>query len=75
MKPIEHFLDLAKSGGNRMASSGEVRARRLADCVLEHVGGLDDNAFAGLIEFIREARLRPMAARSALGGELATAAR
>ncbi len=44
------------------------RARQLAMCVLDNVGGLDDGAFEGLIEFIRESRVRPGAARSAIGG-------
>lgn len=51
---LEHFLTCAKHGYEPTASSGEYHARVLAETVLAHAGYLDDQAFAGLMDFIRK---------------------
>lgn len=53
---LDHFVDLALRGRNSGASSGELRARRLATFVLDNVPSLDDLAIDGLIKFIRGAK-------------------
>ena len=51
---MDHFIRLAKRGKpGTGASGGELRARRLALSVINDLQGLDDEAIAGLIEFIR----------------------
>ena len=65
---LEHFIRLAKSGRHRGCSSGEHSARRLALCVIEHAGGLDDTALEGLCEFVRRAAMYPNLAQDLIGG-------
>lgn len=54
-RAFEHFIRLATKGGHPAASSGEKRCRRLAQCVIDNVGGLDGRAIAGFGQFIIKA--------------------
>jgi hypothetical protein len=66
---MRHFLRLAKRGKpNTGASGGELRARRLALAVLDNIPGLDDDAVAGLVQFIALAKAEPETARSYVDG-------
>ena len=59
----EHFLRLAHHGRHRGASGGEKRARALAKAIVDQVPGLDGQAVAGAIEFMRLAAAKPGTAR------------
>ena len=49
---IARFWSMACGGEDSPhPSSGGLRAHKLAEIVLEHVGGLDDAAFKGFIAF------------------------
>jgi hypothetical protein len=67
MKPIDHFLRLAKRGASPGASGGEKRAFRLAKAVVEDLPGLDNQAVAGFGEFAIIAYSKPMTAGDMLG--------
>jgi hypothetical protein len=59
MKPeLLRFWSMASTGEQSWASSGEVRAYRLAQAVIDNIGGLDDGAAAGFLEFIRLVRIQ-----------------
>jgi hypothetical protein len=64
---LRHFLKLAQRGSHPGASSGEVRAHRLALVVLEHAHGLDGQALDGLCEFARVVSADRRMARQLLG--------
>lgn len=49
---LSHFLDLLEHGNCPGASSGELRARRIALTLVHDLPGLDCLAVAGLCEFI-----------------------
>ncbi len=55
MTTLDHFTTLVRNAKTfgPYASNGEQRALRLADAILADIGGLDDGAYAGLIEFAR----------------------
>lgn len=67
-KSLEHFVRLARSGARPGASSGEYRARVLAEAIIENAPGLDEEAKEGAAEFLRCASLATAAARDAIGG-------
>jgi hypothetical protein len=51
---LYHFLDLVNAGRLRpTASTGEKKAYAIAVALVENVPGLDDQAVAGLAEFVR----------------------
>lgn len=50
---LSHFTELARSGALPHASSGEVKAREIAECLLRNLGGLDDEAQDGVSDFIQ----------------------
>lgn len=50
---LSHFLDLLEHGNCPGASSGELRARRIALTLVRDLPGLDGQAVDGLIEFCR----------------------
>jgi hypothetical protein len=64
---LSHFLKLAQRGQRPRASSGEVRAYRIAQVILEHAHGLDGQAMDGLCEFVRVAGVSYPMARKLLG--------
>lgn len=50
---MDHFIELARRGKpGTGASSGELKARRLALAVLNDIPGLDGSAISGLVKFI-----------------------
>jgi hypothetical protein len=63
---LDRFLELADRGAHRGASGGEKRAAQLAASIVDHVPGLDAQAVAGLIEFVRLAAYAPSTAREVL---------
>lgn len=63
---FQHFLRLALRGRVRGCSSGEVRCRRIARCLLENLPGLDGAAVAGIHRFIDVVEQNPSALRDAL---------
>ena len=50
---IIRFMELARTGNEAYASSGEVRARRIALALLDDISGLDDASINGFIDFVR----------------------
>lgn len=50
---LSHFLDLLHAGNHPGASSGELRARRIAMTLVRDLPGLDAMAIDGLIDFAR----------------------
>lgn len=50
---FEHFIRLARRGKHRGSSGGEKQARRIAEAMLENMGGLDDSAIVGACEFAK----------------------
>lgn len=67
-KAVEHFVQLARRGGGHGASSGEVRARALAEAFLEHAWGLDEQAIEGAAEFLRRVPMMPTTAELIIRG-------
>jgi hypothetical protein len=63
---LRHFLRLAKAGSFRGSSCGEKAARKLAQAIVRHCPGLDDQALAGMQLFVRCAAFNPIAAREFL---------
>jgi hypothetical protein len=59
---MRHFLDLARRGSQTGASSGERRARALADTIAQYAPELDDEAIDGLCQFARHAKFFPASA-------------
>jgi hypothetical protein len=69
MKGLDHFVRLAKRGKpNTGASSGELRARRLALAILDNLPGLDDRATSGLLAFIELVKQSPEESRTLVDG-------
>jgi len=66
MRADSHFLRLASVGNLPGCSSGEAQALRLAECVAQHVPGLDSSAIDGLVDFIYAASANPIDARDLL---------
>ena len=56
---LKHFCRLAEAGSNAWASDGEKHAHKLLHAMMEHAGGLDDQALYGAGLFLRIARLDP----------------
>lgn len=52
-KALTRFIDLARRGSGGGASGGEIRAAALAEAILEHAPGLDDEALEGAYCFMR----------------------
>ena len=52
---LRHFIELARAGVRRSASGGEQRCYRLAQQLLDDAGGIDQQAFDGLVEFAKVA--------------------
>jgi hypothetical protein len=64
--PLEHFIRLAKRGKHPAASGGETRSWQLAFAFLENLYGLDDDAIAGMYQFMQKVRESPEEARTLL---------
>lgn len=69
MTPLEHFAALARDGGRERCSSGELRARKIAEALIQHVGGLDAKAVDGLWVFAQLAHTSHREALALLSGK------
>ncbi len=61
---LAHFTDLVRHGRFPGASSGEIRAAKLAEVALDEIGGLDEKAQDGFIQFVRIAAVAYTKART-----------